>query len=213
MSQRKDTAIGRINWTLEAGDPDTLRDRYDLWAQDYDSDITTGEDYHAPRKSVEALAGLVPRDRDVLDAGCGTGLVGLAMQAAGYGAIDGLDFSPGMLTEAERKGLYRRLLQADLNQTLPLSAASYDAVIMVGTTLHVTGSCFYEFARILRPGGLLLFCGWDRLFDQSEFSVAAAFLVEQGQLSEESISAPFKPLPRSEPHMDYRIYVYRRLAI
>ncbi len=212
MSQRKDSAIGRINWTLEAGDPDTLRARYDLWARDYDADITTGEDYHAPHKSVEALAGLVARDREILDAGCGTGLVGLTMQAAGYGAIDGLDFSPGMLAEADRKGLYRRLLQADLNQPLPLEPASYDAVIMVGTTLHVTGTCFYEFARILRPDGLLLFCGWDKLFDQSQFAVAAGTLIADGLLREHSISAPFKPLPRSEPHMDYRVYVYRRLA-
>ena len=117
-----------------------------------------------------------------------------------------------MLAEAERKGLYRRLLQADLNQTLPLEPNSYDAVIMVGTTLHVTGSCFYEFARVLRPDGLLLFCGWDKLFDQSQFSVAARDLDDQGLLREQSVSAPFKPLPRSEPHMDYRIYVYRRLA-
>ncbi|RAH39706.1 uncharacterized protein BO95DRAFT_469476 [Aspergillus brunneoviolaceus CBS 621.78] len=59
----------------------------------------------------------------VLDAGCGTGLVGQALATAGgaasssissIAAIDGIDFSPAMLAMARKTGVYRNLIRGDL---------------------------------------------------------------------------------------------------
>ncbi len=50
----------------------------------------------------------------VLDLGCGTGLVALALGGAGVGPFTGIDVAPGMLAHARAKGLYDELLQEDI---------------------------------------------------------------------------------------------------
>lgn len=65
-----------------------------------------------------------PRLRDggaigpVLDLGCGTGLVGLAISDLDLGPIIGVDVSPRMLEQARVKGIYARLIEADLMAAL-----------------------------------------------------------------------------------------------
>ena len=50
----------------------------------------------------------------MLDAGAGTGLLGEWLKIIGYGPVEGVDLSPGMLAVAARKGVYDRLAQGDL---------------------------------------------------------------------------------------------------
>ncbi len=50
----------------------------------------------------------------VLDLGCGTGLVALALSDLPVGPITGVDVSPRMLAHARGKGLYAELIEADL---------------------------------------------------------------------------------------------------
>lgn len=45
----------------------------------------------------------------VVDFGCGTGLVGEAMKKAGFENVTGIDCSEGMLQIAEKKDVYRSL--------------------------------------------------------------------------------------------------------
>ncbi|EKV27387.1 hypothetical protein C882_1889 [Caenispirillum salinarum AK4] len=74
----------------------------------------------------------------VLDAGCGTGLVGVELATRGFPVVDGLDISPEMLGEARAKGVYRDLVEADM--TKPLTALATDAyagVISVGTLVII----------------------------------------------------------------------------
>ncbi len=209
MSKDPKTPIERINWTVGSEDSETLRERYNVWAKTYDGDIMNAEDYRAPQRTVDRVVDAVEREARSLDAGCGTGLVGEALWAAGYRHIEGLDFSPGMLDVAKTKGTYAALHEADLNKALSLPSEQFDAVIMVGTTLHVDGSCFAEFSRILKPGGWLFFCGWDRLFEEAGFAAAAEALADRGKLALIEISDMFKPLPKSEPQIDYCVYVFR----
>lgn len=133
---------------------------YDRWAEVYDEELGENE-YRQPARSAKALAErLAPTpDVSVLDVGCGSGLSGIALQEAGYGAIDGCDFSTGMLNKAEQTGIYRRLFEADLN-TPPLDApdGAYDAATCVGvfTTAHVKPDAIDEIMRVIRPGGWLV---------------------------------------------------------
>ena len=46
---------------------------------------------------------------EVLDMGCGTGLVGKYLGEYGFTNIDGVDASTGMLAESREKGVYRSL--------------------------------------------------------------------------------------------------------
>ena len=54
----------------------------------------------------------------VLDLGCGTGLVGLAIADLPVGPLIGVDVAPRMLAEAAAKGLYAELREADVMDVL-----------------------------------------------------------------------------------------------
>ncbi|CAH0027512.1 unnamed protein product [Clonostachys rhizophaga] len=138
---------------------------YDEWADAYETD-NNGLGYASPRRAVEAILKNVTGDaRDtqlkVLDAGCGTGLVGacLAQSAlAGRFVLDGLDLSPGMLAAARQKGVYRELEEANLNERIRKPDGSYDLIVCVGTLTvgHVGPGVLREFARVAAPSGLIV---------------------------------------------------------
>lgn len=75
----------------------------------------------------------MPTDTPLLDAGCGTGLVGGELVQRGFSALDGVDLSHGMLNIARSKGIYRQLEIADITRPLPFDPGSYGAVVCVGT--------------------------------------------------------------------------------
>lgn len=98
----------------------------------------------------------------VLDLGCGTGRgLQALMRRWRRAEVVGLDFAPGMLARAARRGRpWRRprLVCADMG-ALPLAAASVDLVFS-NLSLQWCDDLpaqFAELLRVLRPGGLLLF--------------------------------------------------------
>ncbi len=137
---------------------DEARQLYRDWADTYDADTVDGLGYVAPGVAAERLTDFVEAPATVLDAGCGTGLVGKALAALPGHAdfvIDGIDLSPEMLDKARELGVYRNLSTADMTKRLELPDDQYDAVICVGTFTggHVGPAGFDELARVTRPGG------------------------------------------------------------
>lgn len=152
------------NQTLEkvytAKNHKELMEAYKDWAVDYDTDTVERFGYVAHFASAEALdRALDKKDAYILDAGCGTGLVGESLVKKGYNKIDALDYSKEMLKESERKGIYRRHIQADLSKPLDMKTNYYDAVVCTGTFTygHVNATAFDELIRITRPGGIICF--------------------------------------------------------
>lgn len=97
------------------------------------------------------------RQARVLDAGCGTGLVGSRLKQAGYTNIHGNDYSQKMLDEARATEAYRSLEQHDL--TLPMAIDEpYDAAISVGVFAFSVPSAEHlvNITRSLRPGGVAI---------------------------------------------------------
>ena len=131
---------------------------YDQWASTYDRDLTDpSQGYVAPANAAKAILSHNHQGRDgrstILDAGCGTGLSGIAVRDA-LGSeviIDGIDVSSGMLEIASKANVYRRLEIADLSQPLSIPNEVYDVVVCVGT---LTGGhvgpvpALQEFARV-----------------------------------------------------------------
>ena len=64
----------------------------------------------------------------VLDIGCGTGLVGLAIADLPVGPLVGVDVSPRMLAEARKKGVYAALVEADVMEPRPAAGVGGGAV-------------------------------------------------------------------------------------
>jgi predicted TPR repeat methyltransferase len=152
--------------------PEEARTLYDEWAESYDDDLAEeSQGYVAPEVAAEVVVGAAGVDGEILDAGCGTGLVGVALAARGARHIDGVDLSPGMLAKAKETGVYRRLAPADLSRPLPVSADAYDVVVCVGTLTHghVGPGAFGEFVRLARPGGTIVATVLDDIWDSGGY--------------------------------------------
>lgn len=135
---------------------------YDKWAATYNDEVgDEAQSYVAPvlaaqvaLKSSNDLAKSV-----ILDAGCGTGLVGQALAMAGAKTTDGLDLSPAMLEVASQTGVYRSLAQADLTRRIENADETYDIVTCVGTfTLGHVGPdpALREFVRVTKRNGIVV---------------------------------------------------------
>ena len=150
----------KLDKVYTATNHEELMDAYKDWATEYDTDTVDRFGYVAHIASADALGKVLDKkDARILDAGCGTGLVAEKLAEKGYADIDALDYSREMLDEAERKGLYRRYIHADLSKPLEMADDHYDAVVCAGTFTygHVKAHAFDELIRITRPGGIICF--------------------------------------------------------
>jgi predicted TPR repeat methyltransferase len=101
-------------------------------------------------------------DAEVLDMGCGTGLVGQYLGEFGFKKIDGVDASGGMLEKAKEKNCYRDLDELFLGvpETFPLKYHNkYDVVTASGILAdnHLDCPVFEEMLLALKTGGIVTF--------------------------------------------------------
>ena len=109
-----------------------VNDVYDAWAPTYESELE-GEQYAGASSVAEIAAEFIEnRNAEVLDVGCGTGLVGEQLSAVGFANLYGIDLSLGMLDQARAKGCYRDLEQANLLEPIALKKPEYDVVVSAG---------------------------------------------------------------------------------
>ena len=95
----------------------------------------------------------------VLDLGCGTGLVAVAMSDLAPGPWIGVDLAPGMLARASPFGLYAELIEADIEDLLARDARCFP-LVLAADVLPWFGALEPVFAAIgrrLAPGGLFIF--------------------------------------------------------
>ncbi|RUW33142.1 class I SAM-dependent methyltransferase [Mesorhizobium sp. M2A.F.Ca.ET.015.02.1.1] len=148
------------------GDIDRLTRFYRGWASSYELDV--GRDGYCGPMIVAELAGTVQTAYlasqrpaiAILDAGCGTGLVGVELKRLGFQLIDGIDLSEEMVKEARGTGVYRHV-QGDVDLNGPLSdysSASYDITVCCGvfTLGHIRPDALRELARVTRPNGFII---------------------------------------------------------
>ncbi len=131
---------------------------YRDWAASYDDEIARNG-YATPARCAAALAASVAdRAAPVIDVGCGTGLSGEALRAAGFTTIDGTDFSAEMLARAEERGVYRRLFRGDLAEPLPVAPGVYANAAAVGVVSprHAPPETIEAVLALLPPGGCLV---------------------------------------------------------
>jgi predicted TPR repeat methyltransferase len=157
---------------LSAASTDELMDVYDGWAARYDDELLGEWGYTSPQKAVDLLSeSMRLSDLRVLDAGCGTGLVGSFLKVAGVPNITGIDYSSGMLAQAQEKRIYDALHLMDMNQSLDLASNSFDAVTCIGTftSTHVKPDAVRELIRVTRSGGSVIFTVRDDYWRATHF--------------------------------------------
>ncbi len=162
------------------------REMYDRWAEVYDRDLT-GSAYQQPARCAAALRHqLTGGSAKILDVGCGTGLSGLALKKAGFGAIDGCDLSDGMLEKAKALNLYDRLFACDLNKP-PMEAddGAYDGLTAVGVFSfgHVMADAVDELLRVVKPGAPLVIGLNDHFYEEGSLTNKLAALGDEGLIT------------------------------
>lgn len=143
---------------------DAAADSYDAkWGIDFGQ---IGQEQVAA-KLKRTLGGKLPDKPfgDALEIGAGTGYFSLNL--ASQGLIENLtatDISPGMLKSLEKTaktlGVPVKTVVTEA-ETLPFDDESFDVVIGHAVLHHIPDldQAFAEFFRVLKPGGLIAFCG------------------------------------------------------
>ena len=159
---------------------------YSTWAESYDQEIGEENAYAQPARATEMLLRFInPGPQLILDAGCGSGLSGVALQQAGFTNIHGCDFSPEMLKKAKEKNCYANLFEADLNEgQTTINDATFDAITCVGVFSfgHVSPDACDDLLRILKPGGHLIIALNEKFWDKGDLADKIASLEENNKV-------------------------------
>lgn len=139
---------------------DEVRSAYDTVAQEYAACFPGTE----PEEQVDLamithfVEQLTSSNKEVLDAGCGTGRISRFLSDRGC-VVHGVDLSPGMLAMARRDHPDIATQVASITD-LPFSDARFDGILYWYSIIHVADSdlaaVFHQARRVLRPGGVVL---------------------------------------------------------
>ncbi|WP_435189689.1 class I SAM-dependent DNA methyltransferase [Pseudothioglobus sp. nBUS_23] len=152
--------ISKIYDTLHAADLVELEHIYKNWAKKYENDVINLAGYVGHLITSELLLSyLKDTQAKILDAGCGTGLVGEILNKNEFKNLIGVDFSQEMLNIAKQKNVYKSLELADLTKKLDYEDNLFDAVICAGTFTcgHVGPEVLNEMVRITKNEGYICF--------------------------------------------------------
>lgn len=158
--------------------PQDNRDLYADWASTYDAGFAAEMDYRLPHLVALIFAEQSDGRGPVLDVGAGTGLLVENLPTRAIYEIDALDISPDMLRVAMDKRLYRKAIEADLTQNLPVPDAIYGAIVSSGTFTHghVGPDALDELLRIARKGALFVLAINSEHFEARGFTAKFAIL-------------------------------------
>jgi predicted TPR repeat methyltransferase len=136
-----------------------VRGLFDDFATTFDENLASLQ-YRAPNLIAERLGREVSGDasRDILDAGCGTGLCGPLVRSLARTLV-GVDLSAGMIAKARARGGYDELVTEELCAFMSSRPGAFDVVISADTLVYF--GALEEPLRCargcLRNDGLLLF--------------------------------------------------------
>ena len=195
--QEPDAKTRELHKVYASDSPEQSAAIYDGWAAEYEAHMA-GAGYAHPAMVAAMLARHHPAGGDpVLDAGCGTGIMGDILGALGYSHVSGFDASPGMLARAAAKeGVYRDLRRGLLGQALDYGAGAFAATVASGvfTQGHAPLDGLDEVVRITRPGGHIVF-SISRTYLGETFETKARALEDAGKWRRVDVSERYDSAP------------------
>jgi predicted TPR repeat methyltransferase len=147
--------------TAEQAPAAYVKNVFDTYADTFDAHLEQVLDYRTPQQLVAlAVDSAKPAKAwDVLDLGCGTGLAGAAIAPFARQLV-GVDVSGRMLQKAAQRGVYSRLVEAELLSALAGEiAGSYDVILAADVFVYFgrLENVFMQVNRLLRAGGRFAF--------------------------------------------------------
>ena len=149
--------------TLSMSDETNKKEIYNVWCHNYDKYVSEKK-YVGPREIVKKLQSMIldfkvrENKIQVLDFGCGTGLVGQEIVNQGLDCeVDGIDISLGMVEKAREKNCYRDLWEWNISEEK--IDRSYDIIVSCGVFLegHAPISLLLDLIEQVRREGFVLF--------------------------------------------------------
>ncbi|QJE73015.1 tetratricopeptide repeat protein [Aerophototrophica crusticola] len=201
--------------------PAFVRALFDQYADRFDQHLVGKLGYGVPGKLREALGrlGLVDgAGLRVLDAGCGTGLMGVEARGLA-GTLAGFDLSPRMVEKARARGIYDRLWVGELVEAFRAEPGAWDLLLAADVLVYLgdLDPVMRAAAAALVPGGRFAFSveraadGFvlqeSRRYAHSEAHVRAA--AEAAGLEVEMLEPLVPRLDRGKP-LDGLLVVLRR---
>jgi predicted TPR repeat methyltransferase len=132
---------------------------FDDYAADFQGHLVQQLGYRGHELLLQPLVAGGRRFRHAIDLGCGTGLCGTLLRPA-CDTIDGIDLSGAMLEQANKLGVYRTLMQADIGEYLAAAPSASAQLVVAADVLIYVGdpsALFRDVARVLEPDGLFGF--------------------------------------------------------
>ena len=134
---------------------------------EYEPIFTPERDRHEVARLMDILG--LPAGSRILDVPCGQGRHAHLLAEAGY-RVEGLDYSEHLLTLARKRGTGPALhyTQGDMRKLPARWTGRFDAVLNLFTSFGFftdprdDARVITEFARVLKPGGVLLWHGGSR---------------------------------------------------
>lgn len=148
-----------LKWICSSQNLDELVENYDQWADIYETDV--GEVWKPVPLAASLMVAkyMVDKQATILDLGCGTGLVGVALAELGFEQIIGIDISPGMLTKAAEKGVYKSLVCCSIGDRKFRELEKANAIIATGVFAesHAGSTELNQLQENIQPEGVLVF--------------------------------------------------------
>lgn len=180
-------------------------DFYDDWADSYDEELGA-KGYVTPQRCAEALIAMgADPAQPILDIGCGTGVSGAALAAAGFTAIDGVDPSPEMLARARDKSIYRAVREIDPLAPLVAPEGAYVNAMAAGVLSPglAPPEALDQIFEFLPAGGRLAFSLNDHAISDGAHLGRMTEIIDGGWVVLE-----FKEYGDHIPGTDLKSYVY-----
>jgi predicted TPR repeat methyltransferase len=133
---------------------------FDTSAAQFDQHLVGSLQYTLPQDVAQWILDWYPDKKvDVLDLGCGTGLLGASLGPL-KGVIVGVDLSTKMIEKAAQRGVYAQFNQVNVLDALQATPEShYDVITALDVLIYVgdLSSVIPNAHRILTPGGRFVF--------------------------------------------------------
>lgn len=167
----------------------------------YEAGVSSSNGVTQLKNRVEHAIVLQHAEGFILDAGTGTGRFAIPLARRASGSVIALDYSREMLDLNRQLGVAQGLsiayAQGDVEH-LPFPSAYFDTIVSITVVRHFPQyqNILREYARVLKPGGKLIFemCSGDHILSANRISPRFGVKYSQDGFYSYEVEVPFADL-------------------